>query len=101
MTYVQWGVDVWEGHGNKIGLLAIESVALGTPVVLPSDTPIPKEVSEMCVVASESQIPKKLVEIANSKNPDRYIFNRKNLAMYSKSEIRRFYRALFSKLNLK
>ena len=84
-----------------LGIIAIESVALGTPVVLPSDTPIPKEVSDMCVVASESQIPKRLVEIANSKSPEKYIFNRKNLAMYSKSEIRRFYRALFSKLNLR
>ncbi len=83
-----------------LGIIAIESVALGTPVILPSDTPIPREVREMCVVSEESQIPKKIVEIANSRNPGKYISNRKNLGIYSKSEVLRFYGALFSRMGI-
>ncbi len=83
-----------------LGIMAIESVALGTPVLLPSYTPIPKEVREMCVVSDEKDIPKKIIEITNSTDPKRYIFNKKNLATYSKSEIASFYGRLFSKLKL-
>jgi glycosyltransferase involved in cell wall biosynthesis len=84
-----------------LGIIAIESVALGTPVILPSDTPIPREVREMCVVSDENAIPKKIIEIVNSKHPRRYIFNSKNLAIYSKSEVTGFYDALFSRLKLR
>ncbi len=83
-----------------LGIIAIESIALGTPVILPKDSPIPREVREMCVVADEKHIPGKIVEIANSKNPKRYIYNRKNLSIYSKSEVRAFYGRLFSRLGL-
>jgi len=84
-----------------LGIIAIESVALGTPVVLPSDTPIPKEVREMCVVSDENEIPKRIIEIANSGDPERYIHNRKNLATFSKSEVIKFYGALFSRLRVR
>ncbi|MCL4365125.1 glycosyltransferase [Candidatus Marsarchaeota archaeon] len=84
-----------------LGIIAIESIALGTPVILPKDTPIPKEVREMCVVADEKSIPRKIVEIANSKNPQKYVFNKKNLSIYSKSEVRTFYKTLFSSLGLR
>ena len=84
-----------------LGIIAIESIALGTPVVLPSDTPIPREVKDMCVVADENAIPKKIVEIANSKDPKKYIRNTKNLAIFSKSEVTRFYGSLFRRLGLK
>ncbi len=84
-----------------LGIIAIESIALGTPVILPRDTPIPKEVSEMCIVADERAIPKKIIEIASSRDPSRYISHRENLSMFSKSEVRRFYASLFSELGLK
>ncbi len=79
-----------------LGIIAIESVALGTPVLLPSYTPIPKEVADMCTVREENSIPKAIVNIARSNKPARYIHNLKNLGIYSKSNISGFYRKLLN-----
>lgn len=81
-----------------LGIVAIESIALGTPVILPSYTPLPKEIREMCVVAKEKDIPRKIAEIASSSDKSGYIRNRKNIGMYSKSMASRFYSRLFSRL---
>ncbi len=40
-----------------LSLIALEGVALGTPVVLPSYTPIPEEVKSLCVVAPAEELP--------------------------------------------
>ncbi len=83
-----------------LGIIAIESIALGTPVLLPSYTPIPKEVKDMCVVENEADIPAKIAEIACSKDPSKYIRNKKNLYLYSKSKVAVFYGQLFSRLGV-
>lgn len=83
-----------------LGIIAIEGVALGTPVLVPDYTPLPAEVKEMCIVASEKDIPALIVEIANNKNKDRYIRNTGNLKRFSKSRIKEFYSNLFTDIGV-
>ena len=78
-----------------LSIIAIESIALGTPVVLPSYTPLPKEVREMCIVLDEDKIPAKIAEIAGSVGKRGFIRNRGNINMYSKSKVNEFYSGLF------
>ncbi len=40
-----------------LGIIALESLALGTPVVLPDYSPIPEDVKRMCVVVKETRFP--------------------------------------------
>ncbi len=82
-----------------LSLITIESLALGTPVVLPSYTPIPGELKSMCVVEDEKDIPKKIVEILNSRNPRSYIKNSEKLKEFMLSSTSEFYEQLFEKLN--
>ncbi|MHB1830184.1 MAG: glycosyltransferase family 4 protein [Candidatus Micrarchaeaceae archaeon] len=81
-----------------LSIIAIESIALGTPVVLPSYTPLPKEVREMCIVLDEDKIPSKIAEIARSRNKSGFIRNKDNINMYSKSKVNEFYSGLFKSL---
>jgi glycosyltransferase involved in cell wall biosynthesis len=81
-----------------LGIIAIESIALDTPVILPKYTPIPKEVKDMCIVSDEEDIPSKILEIVNSNDKSQYIRHTKNLDMYSKSKVNSFYGALFRKI---
>lgn len=76
-----------------LGIIALESLALGTPVVLPDYSPIPKEVKEMCIVASEEEIPSKIIQIMNRNG--NYIRNTENLKMFSTSSVISFYDNLF------
>ncbi|MEM0143248.1 MAG: glycosyltransferase, partial [Candidatus Parvarchaeum sp.] len=48
-----------------LSAITIESAALGTAPVLPSYTPIPKEVKELAVVADKEKIPGILAKIAS------------------------------------
>jgi glycosyltransferase involved in cell wall biosynthesis len=82
-----------------LSIITLESLALGTPVVLPSYTTIPSEVAGMCVVEDEEDIPGKVVEILRSDNPSSYISNRDRLKEFSLSSINDFYDELFSDLN--
>ncbi len=74
-----------------LGIVAIESVALGTPVVLPNYNEMPKEVREMCVVADEKKLADKILEIINSSNKEKYIKNTANLGLFSISKTREVY----------
>jgi glycosyltransferase involved in cell wall biosynthesis len=84
-----------------LGIIAIEGIALGTPVVLPRATPLPKEVKEMCVVADEDKIPSIIAKIADSKDRSRYIRNEENLKMFYKSRVNNFYDRLFAEIGAK
>ncbi|MGC9190697.1 MAG: glycosyltransferase family 4 protein [Candidatus Micrarchaeia archaeon] len=82
-----------------LSLIVLESLALGTPVLLPSYSPIPKEVKEMCVVENEKNIDAKLLEILEKNNKEYYIRNKSNLEAFQVSSTLDFYARLFSKLN--
>ena len=71
--------------------ITIESIALGTPVLLPSYTPIPKEVKEMCTVADEKELPKILEDTIKGDRGGARIKNRKNLERYYTSNIEKYY----------
>lgn len=83
-----------------LSVVAIESIAVGTPVLLPDYTPIPKEVKEMCVVVSENDVPKQIAKITQSRNKQQFIRNSANLRMFSTSNIAPFFSKLFSDLGL-
>lgn len=78
-----------------LSIIALESIALGTPVVLPDYSPIPKEVKEMCIVEKEDKLPSKIIEVLN--NPNKYLKKKDNLKMFSTSSVIDFYERLFKK----
>ncbi|MGC8670101.1 MAG: glycosyltransferase [Candidatus Micrarchaeia archaeon] len=84
-----------------LSIIVLESLALGTPVVLPAYSPIPEEVKDMCIVEKEESIPKKLAEILNSSSKSAYIRNIGNLDLFSISGASMFYKELFKKLGIK
>ncbi len=84
-----------------LGLVALESIALGVPVVLPSYSPIADEVKGMCVVEDEKEVAGKLIEILKSKRPDTYIKRRETLLQFEVSRTLPFYESLFRKLGLR
>ncbi len=81
-----------------LSIIVLESLALGTPVVLPRYSPIPKEVKDMCVVESRKALPGKIAEILDSKEKGVYIRSKQNLELFSISGIKNFYDSLFSRL---
>ncbi len=65
-----------------LSIIAIESLTLGTPVLLPNYSPIPKEVKDMCIVENEKRIPSMIVRMMDGD---------KNAFLRSDSKINRFY----------
>jgi glycosyltransferase involved in cell wall biosynthesis len=81
-----------------LSMIVLESIALGTPVLVPSYSPIPKEVRDMCVVADESRMAGVAARILNSGDKSRYIRNRENLKEFYISNVNHFYSKLFDML---
>lgn len=83
-----------------LSVTSIESLALGTPVLLPSYTPIPKEVKGMCTVMDEADMPKTIAEMFNTKDKSKYIRNISGLNLYYTMNIPAYYNMVFEKLGL-
>ena len=83
-----------------LSVTSIESLALGTPVLLPSYTPIPKEAKGMCMVIDEANIPKTIAEMFNAKDKSKYIRNISGLNLYYTMNIPAYYNMVFEKLGL-
>ncbi len=83
-----------------LGILAIESVMLGTPVLIPQYSPIPDEVKGMCIVGSDKKLAQMLVSMSRGKSV-RLKADSKMLSKFSKSHVREFYARLFKKLGAK
>ena len=83
-----------------LSIIALEGIALGTPVVLPSYTPIPPEVKGMCVVGGMKELPGIVAKIAKSGDKGAFIKNVENLDMFSTANTYRFYKKLFKSLGL-
>ncbi len=84
-----------------LGVIAVESLALGTPVFLPLDSPVPDEVKGMCVVDEEGELTTMLIDLMRSGRKSDYIKDRKSINAFRVSAIPRFYNSLFSKLGLR
>ena len=82
-----------------LSIAALESIALGTPVLLPSYTPIPKDVRGMCVVAPESELPKVAAKILLGPKKD-YIMNSGMMKMFYTSSIPSVYGRIFKQLGI-
>ena len=78
-----------------LSIICLEAVALGIPVLLPSYSPIPVEVKEMCVVKDEKDISDWIIKIMQTKNPGSFVKNKNNLKKYFVSETNAFYSKLF------
>jgi|GEM_PF-763401 glycosyltransferase involved in cell wall biosynthesis len=81
-----------------LSIIVLESLALGTPVLLPDYSPIPKEVKEMCIVKEEIGIPDAIADMLSSGSKSQYIKNPENLSRFSVSGVNPFYAKLFRKL---
>ncbi len=82
-----------------LSMITLESLALGTPVVLPDSSPIPDEVKRMCVVRKQVDIPGELSRIIKSRGLG-FIKDTSGLADFYSSNTRSFYVRLFRKLGL-
>ncbi len=81
-----------------LSVIVLESIALGTPVVLPRGSPIPRAIKSMCVIAGEGEIAAKVAEILKSGDKRRFISNRHMLKRYSSAQINSFYNELFERI---
>ena len=83
-----------------LSIITLESIALGTPVVLPDYSPIPKEVRRMCVVDAEVELPDKIIEMLKSSDKSKYIKHKEDLYMFSAARTNEFYDKIFKRLGL-
>ncbi len=77
-----------------LSIITLESLAVGTPVLLPKGSPISEEAQRMCVVVPEERLADKVLEILSSKDKVSYIRNRENLDAFYIQDVRGFYRKL-------
>ena len=84
-----------------LSIICIEAVALGTPVILPSYSPIPNEVKEMCNVVHENEVPSRMHEIFRARDKSAFIKKQENLRLFSTSMIKNFYIKLFNEIGIK
>lgn len=79
-----------------LSIITLESLAVGTPVLIPENSPISEEARGMCVVVPEDRIAEKALEILRSKDKSEYVRGANNLRMFYIQDVRGFYRKLFS-----
>ena len=70
-----------------LSIIVLESLALGTPVLVPDYSPIPDEVKRMCIVKDEISIPDAIAEVMNSSDKGSYIKDKEGLPAYSTSKV--------------
>ena len=81
-----------------LGAVAIESIALGTPVFLPDYSPVPEEVREMCVVAEEKALPGRIAALIRSGKASAFIRHEENLDAFRISMVPKVYAKIFSEI---
>ena len=83
-----------------LSVVTLESISLGTPVFLPSKTPIPKEIADMCNQGSIEDIAEKVSRLVAVGNKSEYLHRRGNLRQFLVSGTRQFYAGIFSRLGI-
>ncbi len=91
------GLFLHMSEREGLSTVALECIALGTPVLLPSYTPIPKDVKDMCMVADEKDLPRVAAKILNGRKAD-YIPNRNLISRFYTSKVAQVYREIFRKI---
>ena len=79
-----------------LSIITMESVALGTPALIPKESPIPDEVKAMCTMEKEQRIAEKALEMINSKDKRKYLRNTKNLERFRIDNVNSFFSKLTS-----
>ncbi len=82
-----------------LSMITLESLALGTPAIIPTNSPIPNEVGDMCIKADFDSIPSVVIKIIDSQNKSTFIKNSGNLKRFYYSEISSFYAKLFRRIS--
>ncbi len=80
-----------------LSIITLESIAVGTPVLLPENSPISEEAQSMCVVARGDKLAEKALEIIEARGRGRYVHHVENLGLFYIQDIRGFYKRLFSR----
>lgn len=93
------GLFLHMSEREGLSIVALESLALGTPVLLPSYTPIPKDVKDMCVIAAESDLPRVAAKILLGPKKD-YIMNRDMIRRFYTSSIPSVYGEIFKRIGI-
>ena len=93
------GLFLQTSSREGLSAIVLESLALGTPVLLPDDTPIPEEVKRLCEVAPIASLHKRIADILSS-DRRRHLPARSELRRFSTSAILPFYRKLFAGLGI-
>ncbi len=78
-----------------LSVIAIESATLGTPIILPNYTPIPKEVKELSIVKNIKLIPETIVDLASGKV--KYKIDKKKLKKFYIDRINPLFNELMNK----
>lgn len=81
-----------------LGIIAIEGIMLNTPVLLPSDSPIPDEIKRMCTSGSSRDLEKSILKLSQGGSLAARTDDA-TLRLFSKSSIRKFYSDLFRKID--
>ncbi len=81
-----------------LSIITIESLLLGTTVILPTYSPIPKEIKSKCIVCKEEEIPNKILNILINYRTTP-TFTTRLLKQYSSSNIIHFFSELYDELD--
>jgi glycosyltransferase involved in cell wall biosynthesis len=83
-----------------LSVITLESIALGTPVVVPKGAVLPAEVRELCVVRDDASLPDTILEMLSSNDKGSFIPNRKRIENFYATRTVQFYTYLFDRLGL-
>ncbi len=78
-----------------LSIITLESLALGTPVLLPRNSPIPPEIKKMCIVTDD--IEGAMEKVLNSKNPKAFV--KKGIDDFYDSGALNFYEGIFNAID--
>jgi glycosyltransferase involved in cell wall biosynthesis len=93
------GLFLHMSEREGLSTVALESIALGTPVLLPSYTPIPKDVKDMCVVVPEARLPGMAAKILRGPKKD-YIMNSDRIERFYTSSTPSVYGEIFKRIGV-
>ncbi len=89
------GVLLHMGEREGLSIIAIESIALGTPVIIPDYSPIPDEVRDLCIVESERNIPNAIARVLKERSLS---INKDKIKRFYISNIEKFYSKMFKEI---
>ena len=82
-----------------LSMIVLQSIALGTPVLLPDYSPIPDDIKRMCVVGEENELPR-IAEKMMRGPKARYIKGAGLIDRFYISKAGNFYEGLFARMGV-